>query len=802
MHWNTLSTQQKQSLLVREEDKEINSLDDGVRRFHNQNQQQPLSKWPACRALIATASERLTEAIQIEGEKIASGRGMKGGLHWGHVFLYMEPQVLAVATICAMMDRLAADKATQQSMIYAVGSAVEMETHFTILKREAPRLKQVMERKIKQWTRSSIRRAMTRIEGDCAERWEYKRRIGVGAKLVDLAMQECGMFEYAVIRERNNRSPKYIRLTPEATSMVASINEHLEVLNPIWKPMLVPPNDWEQGEAGGYLILNRYHSLVKTRSDYPDMPDDHGPMVYASINALQATGWQINPIVLDTMLALWKQGGGKCGLPGADNDPIPERPDVEDDSEWRAAAEAVYRKNARAVGKRLALLQTLSIAQEYRRDVFYFPYQCDFRGRIYPIPQFLQPQGNDVARGLLQFATPEPLGETGLRWLCIQYANCWGVDKVSFDDRVAWAWDKLDCFYGHHHHPLDIMNLWAEADDPWQALATLWEIGAAMEWRREHGDLRDYPCPLPINVDGSNSGLQHFSAMLRDEHGAALVNLLPSQTPNDIYADVAKSVDRMVRADLADTDDSKCRLSPAEHAKGWLSQGINRTLCKRGTMTFCYGVTQQGLKNALIADGFLDWSKHQFASVQYIGKKIWAGICENITGATEAMDWLRQCASCGNKADKLLTWITPSGFHVVHPYNEPKNTVIKCLSGRVQFSLYDPEKKIRKHKQRNSLPPNFVHSLDASHLMMTVAAGKACGIEHWMMIHDSFGTHAGRVDLLRDILREQFMNLYEVDVLESFRHQVVDQTGVDPGPPPARGLLDLSKVLDSEYIFA
>jgi DNA-directed RNA polymerase len=246
---------------------------------------------------------------------------------------------------------------------------------------------------------------------------------------------------------------------------------------------------------------------------------------------------------------------------------------------------------------------------------------------------------------------------------------------------------------------------------------------------------------------------------------------------------------------LADTTDADL---PAQ----WLAQGIDRKLCKRGTMTYCYGVTPQGLKDALVVDGFVDWAEKQYSATQYIGKKIWEGILECITGAADAMDWLRLCASCANKADVLLQWRTPSGFHVAHPYRDPQEVRIQCLSGDCRFKVYDPEAKVSKHKQRNSLPPNFVHSLDASHLIMTVAACYANDITHFMMIHDSFGTHACQVDLLRDILRAQFVQLYSIDVLASLREQVIEQTGYDPGPPPPRGDLDLEVVHDAKYIFA
>jgi len=47
-------------------------------------------------------------------------------------------------------------------------------------------------------------------------------------------------------------------------------------------------------------------------------------------------------------------------------------------------------------------------------QVFYFPSNLDFRGRVYPIPPYLHHLGSDLSRGLLTFAEGKPLGERGI----------------------------------------------------------------------------------------------------------------------------------------------------------------------------------------------------------------------------------------------------------------------------------------------------------------------------------------------------------------------------------------------------
>jgi len=821
-YWNSLTPQQQAALFVEEEDLEMKSLDAGILRYKENTKAQPMSKRASCRSLIGLAAENLTSAIEVETSKVVAGRGMRGGNQWGHVFIYMDARVLAAASIMSMIDLMADGGVTSpQQAVTKIGRDIEQETHFTILKREAPKLKAVMERRIKRWDSRSLRAALKKIDQDCTDRWGIKRKRLIGAKLLDLAVTDSGIFGTRVVTGRGPHgkpfSRKEIYLTDDAMESISRMDDHLELLSPRYEPMIVPPNRWSNDVNGGYTVLSRYHNMVKSGLGDTSSgdPRDHGDIPYRAINALQETPYTINPVVLSTMQHVWLHGGG-MGVPPAENLPIPPRPDVEDDREWRVKAEQVYRENARLVGRRIQFLKTMATAVKYRRRVFFFPWQYDFRSRLYPIPAFLQPQGPDMARGLLNFGDGKKLGKRGMRWLMIRLSNCWGVDKVSFQKRVEFS-TKLMLDAPADFDPLSEAGkrLWSDADEPWQALATVADIIAA---RNYEGGVENYISYLPVNVDGSNSGLQHFSAMLRDAEGAALVNLTDLPEPSDPYQNVSDAVECKVNEDCRTiesgviegpqifgsmwSDKPDVGTTLLSLPQQWLDYQITRKVTKRGTMTYPYGVTEQGLRDNLIEDGHVDWASNQFAASRYLGKKIWEAIRENITGAAEAMDWLRHCATVANKHDVLLQWRTPSGFLVRHPYSQLKDTRVRCLNGETIFKSPHREGGVRASKQRTGLPPNFVHSLDATHLMMTVVAGVDEGVDSWLMIHDSFGTHACDVDTLRDVLRQQFVNLYSGNVLEDFRQQVETQTGEDPGDPPAQGNFDLNEVLQSEYIFA
>lgn len=80
----------------------------------------------------------------------------------------------------------------------------------------------------------------------------------------------------------------------------------------------------------------------------------------------------------------------------------------------------------------------------------------DFRGRAYPIPPNLSHIGDDLSRGLLQFSQSKPLGTRGLYWLKVHFANTFGYDKFSFDERAAFADQHLEDISDSAKQPLKV----------------------------------------------------------------------------------------------------------------------------------------------------------------------------------------------------------------------------------------------------------------------------------------------------------------------------------------------------------
>ncbi|RDX97815.1 DNA-directed RNA polymerase 1A, partial [Mucuna pruriens] len=96
-------------------------------------------------------------------------------------------------------------------------------------------------------------------------------------------------------------------------------------------------------------------------------------------------------------------------------------------------------------------------------------------------------------------------------------------------------------------------------------------------------------------------------------------------------------------------------------------------------------------------------------------------------------------------------------------------------------------------KQRSAFPPNFVHSLDSSHMMMTALACNDAGL-CFAGVHDSFWTHPCDVEKMNWILREKFVELYNMPILENLLEGFqTTYPGLDFPPLPKRGDFDLQE---------
>lgn len=253
----------------------------------------------------------------------------------------------------------------------------------------------------------------------------------------------------------------------------------------------------------------------------------------------------------------------------------------------------VQEKNQNNHSLRCDIEIKFSIAERFKNDKFYFPWNVDFRGRAYPVPPNLSHMGSDLCRGMLTFAEPKPLGSRGLAWLKCHLSNLFGYNKTNFETRVQWSDDHIDDIFDSATKPLEGKRFWATSENPFQSLACCIEIYKAIQ----SGNPEEYMCHLPVHQDGSCNGLQHYAALGRDKPGGQAVNLMPSERPQDVYSEVLTLVLKAIDRDILIAEDEPDLHIRKKGVNARFIYGhVNRKVIKQTVMTSVYGVTLTGAR--------------------------------------------------------------------------------------------------------------------------------------------------------------------------------------------------------------
>lgn len=551
-------------------------------------------------------------------------------------------------------------------------------------------------------------------------------------------------------------------------------------------------------------IYNDYQSKLKEC----DLTEE-----FACLNGLQDTAWMINKPVLEVIRKVWDSGEGWGSLPNKVDVPLEDYPFAVDPealsdedklkfTSWCRRRNETYQLNAQSMSKRVQVERTIQMAEDHAQyEEFYFIWQSDFRGRKYPLSAFMTPQSADWGKALLTFAEGVAITtREEARWLCIHGANTFGADKISLEERVTWAFDHAEQALAVAADPYT-NKWWTEFDKPYQGLAWCLEFAGFME--QGYG----YVSHLPCAADGTANGLQHLSAMLRDEKGGKAVNLIPSDKPSDIYSDVAKEALSAITVEA---------LAGDEMANLWLQFGIDRSITKRpvmivpysGTQHACRAYIEESIKEKIAKGAVNVFGDQIFKASMYLAKFVWDAISGVIVSAKEAMSFIKNVSVAYSKAKRNMEWVTPTGFLVVQKYTDNSEHMIKTtINGNVIKLKCVKEIPDTVDGKRTKLgsSPNFIHSLDASAMSKTVNACVKLGISSFAMIHDSFGTHSARMPELSDVLREEFITMYIMhDVLEELRDHAREMLGEEAELPdlPAKGTLNIVEVFNSEYFFS
>lgn len=838
---------------------EMGMLRLGADRMHDQEvrarTKEQMTRLQPVRGLINDWLPRLSDAVKDWVRTMKRARGVRPAAL--DVLQEVDPEVAALVALRCVLDGMASERVRVATVATEIGRTLEHEQKVRVWERQHKGLYKQVQKRLTEDGASATHRARVnlyefnrllregQIEGGWSN-WGSEMQFRVGVVLIDCLIRCTAWF--GLEPDPNHWNPKQqppLLLVPRPglTKWIEDALHHRQLLHPEFRPTVIPPRRWDGTRSGGYWTpYVKTPRLIRFKAHQEDQQeraaDEYDaldmPLVYEAVHFLQDTSWRINRRVYDVLTQLVARDMGEAGLPVGGELEMPKRtPEVEaGDKEalkkWKRAKAEVIRQNLRRVGKYSGLSRVLLVAKDYLHfDRFYYPHMLDFRGRMYPVAGGLQPQANDVARGLLEFAEGKPvrLSDGSADWLALQITSAWGLDKWDMQTRIDWVHDNVDMFRAISADPLGDMR-WADADTvdkPFQALAAIFDWVGYLE----HGE--GYLSHAAIQVDGTCNGIQHLSAMTLDEVAGAHVNLVPGDAPRDIYKHVAGLLQETLER-IAEGQGSE-----ADKANWWLDlcgHDLPRTLTKRQVMVIPYGGTRDSFftytrkwldENHPLPDNSpKEVYKERSQRVAFLVTHLWDTCKEVVKGGMEVMEWLQKCAKAAAIGNQPIFWVTPSGFVVRHFYGkvESKKVDIKLDGERVQLRLAKVTKELDTKSQLQGIAPNFVHSLDAAALVLAIKRAKAAGITHFSAIHDAYGTHAADMNALFGHLREAFVEVHETNVLAAFRNSCASvitaylvAQGHDPleaaqmaderlPPLPATGNLNLRDVLKSPYFFA
>ena len=761
----------------------------------------------------------LTESVGLLASAITAWKnGVEkhptGNRHRAYAYInFLDPALVAAITARTVLDAISMNRQLTKTA-NTVARMLEDEVRWREMREKHPDIWRHNAKQIKKIPGYETKRRYLQNSERYVElqfdKWPRTDKLKVGVVLVELMRSATGIIDIETRTGLMGKTYTYVRPTDDLVDWMKKAHKYSEDLSPIFLPMIEPPEDWQDVYSGGYktdFVAPR--PMVKTQ-DKTHLDDLNGLGLEeprAALNHLQRVPWRINSSLFRVLEHCWEQGVEVGDLPSPTDELIPSKPiDIETNLEarrrWRKAAARIRFENSACQSKRLQVSKVLWMGRKFLNRLLWFPWYMDFRSRMYPRPYFLQPQGPDWSRAMLMAAHGKAIEtEDAENALAIQGANTWGEDKVSLEGRIQWTHDHREMIESIAKDPEGSVSVWGKADKPWAFL------GFCQEWAGYLQQGRGYISHLPCSIDGASNGLQLYSLLMRDPGGAEATNVLPTDTPNDIYGDVSSRA--ILRMETAAADGNPL-------AKTWLKFGIDRTCSKRPTMVVPYSGTRYACR-IYIMDWFRDQLKKRaednpfgweelYTPCNYLSGVVWDSIGDVVGEARKAMAWLQEVSDICIDNGVPPRWSTPTGFVVKQAYETWQRQSVRTIIGDVirQHRIRVGTGRLDRRKARNGIAPNFIHSIDGSIGQRTICRVVHRGVDFISAVHDDYAVLAADMEILQHELVNTVADIFSTNLLEQFSKDIqhfLPKEVVLPEIPPL-GDLDVNLVRQSRLMFA
>jgi len=398
---------------------------------------------------------------------------------------------------------------------------------------------------------------------------------------------------------------------------------------------------------------------------------------------------------------------------------------------------------------------------------FWFPQFFDSRGRIYPATTAgIATNGDDLEASLIEPKYTEKLTEDGYEAL---------LETLRGYSEQDWSVQKM---VKHALNPEETKEEWMTAEKPLKYIANAKYLARYME-----DSDAELPCFVPL--DGRASALQHWSALLRSDAVTKYIGMEEEEPEKDMYEYYRDIVHPHIATE-----------------QQWIMEGsIGRKAAKKPVMTFAYGGKLSSTEEYIQKEFRRKATGKELKEVSTV---LYDGLKDLLKDITHGFEWVTKVARIISQGRERVYWQTPDGFIASQRKVKPKEVKVKTLlqNGNIFETSYLDYEVTTPYKvgHANALSPNIIHSLDACHLRMVCREMKDRGLPV-IFVHDSFATHVNHREELYQIIKEQFVLMYNENVLQNLKDFWEYNYLVDLPEPPELGDYDVSKILDLDLFF-
>lgn len=615
-----------------------------------------------------------------------------------------------------------------------------------------------------------------------------------------------------------------ITLDKELFEKIDEINMLNTLKDFYYLPMVSKPISWKEGERGGYYTNYPSYTLLKeSRKLNENILNENykNKDLLNCLNVLQNTKYKINEFILNEFSFILNEvGGGVCDIPLVNGYKLPENVVVEDEENLTEQEKLEIKENRRKIAyirqynermkqKVLSYKLIEKIALEFKQyENIYFVYNYDFRGRVYTLQSYLTTQGLEVAKAMLDLQGKKIGNDIKtINNLKVHIVNSYGNDKCTIEEAISW-FDKNEEMILKCGEEPRLNKEWYYTDKPFSFLR------GCKEWYdyKKSGYSPDFITTMICYIDGKCNGTQHMSAMALDKETAELVCVIGDK-PRDLYQEFLNILKEELKKGESDLEKE-------------IFEKVDRKMVKRNVMTTSYSATVAGFKQQILDElkdrnNKLGPNKRFFKNgdyfvAEFLSKKNMELMKKVLKSTVLVQEFLKECVSiyfklgCGNS----IKFSNNVGFVVQQNYFKEEKIKVKTYlktfkvkrkKTHTYTSYFKETDEVNLIESKNGISPNFTHSQDSGHLVRVVnRIGKDISV-----VHDSFGTYCCDIENLKNVLKEEFVNIYKEDVLLKFRNDLINSCSNDKKKLLKEKLptferfhtFKIEEVLDSVYFF-